>query len=118
MLQVGSLQVDHLGQELVLQTVPGYSEVDERGLGLDLWLVVRVSQLSVEDQLELWVEETLLISDLYTTTVRERMREMGEEEFFLGALTSRFVYSKIMCVCICHWCMCVLPALLDGVSSQ
>lgn len=63
MLEVGSLLVDHLGQELVLQTVPGHGEVDERGLGLDLRLVVRIGQLGVQDEPEARVEETLLVPD-------------------------------------------------------
>lgn len=67
MLKVGSLLVDHLGQELVLQAIPGHSKIDEGGLGLDLWLVVRIGQLGVKDQSEAWVEETFLVSNLYTT---------------------------------------------------
>lgn len=73
MLEVGPLLVDHLGEELVLQAVPGDGEVDEGGLGLDLGLVVRVGQLGVEDQLEARVEEALLVSHFYAA-VRGRVR--------------------------------------------
>ena len=66
MLQVGPLLVDHLGEELVLQAVPGHGEVDEGRLGLDLGLVVGVGQLGVEDQLEARVEEALLVSHFNT----------------------------------------------------
>lgn len=74
MLQVRSFLIDHLGQELVLQTIPGHSKIDEGGLGLNLWLVVRIGQLGVEDESEAWVEETLLIPNFYTA-VRERHRD-------------------------------------------
>ncbi len=70
-LEIGSFLIHHLGQELVLQAISGHSKIDEGGLGLNLWLVVRTGQLSVEDESEAWVEETLLVSNLYTT-VRER----------------------------------------------
>lgn len=66
-LKVGPLLVDHLGQELVLQSISCHSKIDKRSLCLNLWLVVRISQFSVEDQSEAWVEETLLVPDLYTT---------------------------------------------------
>ncbi|TNN78187.1 hypothetical protein EYF80_011692 [Liparis tanakae] len=73
---VRPLLVHHLGQQLVLQTIPGHSEVDERGLGLNLWLVVRIGQFGVEDQSEAWVEETLLVPNLYTTVgQRDRGRK-------------------------------------------
>lgn len=72
-LEVRSFLVHHLGQELVLQTIPGHCKIDEGGLGLNLWLVVRIGQLGVEDESETRVEETLLVPNLYTA-VRERCR--------------------------------------------
>lgn len=42
----------HLSQQLVLQPVPSDREVDESGLSLQLWLVVRVGQLRLEDHPE------------------------------------------------------------------
>ena len=46
-LQVGPLLGHHLGQQLVLQAVPGHGEVDEGGLSLHLRLVVGVGQLGL-----------------------------------------------------------------------
>lgn len=81
MLEVGSLLVDHLGQELVLQSIPGHSKIDKCGLGLNLWLVVRIGQFSVEDQSEARVKETLLVPDFYTTVrVRDRERTVREQQ--------------------------------------
>lgn len=74
MLEVRSFLIYHLGQELVLQTIPGHSKIDEGGLGLNLWLVVRIGQLGMEDESEAWVEKTLLIPNFYTA-VGERYRE-------------------------------------------
>lgn len=73
MLQVRPFLVHHLGQELVLQTIPGHCEIYEGGLGLNLRLVVRIGKLGVEDEPETRVEETLLVPNLYTA-VRERRR--------------------------------------------
>ncbi len=70
MFEVGSFLIHHLGQKLVLKTISGHSEIDEGGLGLNFGLVVRIGQFGVEDESEAGVEETLLVSNLYTT-VRE-----------------------------------------------
>lgn len=72
-LEVRSFLIHHLGQELVLQTIPGHSKINEGGLGLNLRLVVRIGQLGVEDESEARVEETLLVSN-FDTTVRERYK--------------------------------------------
>ena len=56
MLQVRSFLVHHLGQELVLQTIPSHCEIDEGGLGLNLRFVVRIGKLGVEDKPKTWVE--------------------------------------------------------------
>lgn len=60
-----------MGQQLVLQAVSSHSEVDEGGLGLDLWLVVRVGQLGVKNEPEFWVEEALFVPNLYTAMIKE-----------------------------------------------
>ena len=73
-LEVRSLLIHNLGQELVFQSISGHSKINKGGLGLDLWLVVRIGQFSVQDQSEARVEEALLVPDLYTT-VRERDRK-------------------------------------------
>ena len=78
MLEVRSLLIHHLGQELVLKSIPGHSKINEGGLCLNLWLVVRIGQFSVQDQSEALVEETLLVPDFYTT-VREQERKKEEE---------------------------------------
>lgn len=66
-LQIWSLLVDDLSQELVLQSIPGHREVNKGGLGLNLWLVVRIGQFSVKDEPEARVEEALFVPDLYVT---------------------------------------------------
>lgn len=112
MLEVWPLLIHHLGQQLVLQTIPGHSEVDERGLGLNLWLVVRIGQLGVEDQSEAWVEETLLVPNLYTT-VRQRYR--GRKCKAQAERNQRWFVS---CVYTCSHVCVSIPSLLDGVPSQ
>lgn len=74
MFEVWSLLIHHLGQELVFQPIPSHCKIDQSGLGLNLWLVVRVGQLSVENQPESWVQEALFVPNLYTT------REEGQSE--------------------------------------
>lgn len=104
MLEVRSFLVHHLGQELVLQTIPGHCKIDEGSLGLNLWLVVRIGQLGVEDESETRVEETLLVPNFYTA-VRERYRgrqcKTREEGRKLGGTNGRFV-------CL----LCYLPFLM------
>lgn len=73
-LEVWPLLIHHLGQELVLQSVSGYRKVDESGLSLNLWLVVRIGQLSMENKSEARVEETLFVPDLYAAVDRETHR--------------------------------------------
>lgn len=63
LLQVWPLHADHSGQQLVLQAIPGHSEVDEGGLRLQLWLVVRIGQLGVKYEPELGIVFTLFVSD-------------------------------------------------------
>lgn len=63
LLQVWPLHADHCGQQLVLQAVPGHSEVDQGGLSLQLGLVVRIGQLGVKDEPELGIVLTLFVSD-------------------------------------------------------
>lgn len=63
LLQVWPLHADHGGQQLVLQAIPGHSEVDEGGLSLQLWLVVRIGQLGVKYEPELGIVFTLFVSD-------------------------------------------------------
>lgn len=70
MLEIWSFLVDHLGQKLVLQTISGHCKIDEGGLGLNLRLIVRISQLGVEDESEPRVEETLFVSN-FDTAVRQ-----------------------------------------------
>lgn len=67
MFEVWPLQVDHLCEQLVLEPVPCDSEVDESGLSLDLRFIVWVCQLSVQNQPEVWMEVTFLISHLNTS---------------------------------------------------
>lgn len=66
-LEVRSFLIHHLGQKLILQTIPGHSKIDEGRLGLNLWLVVRIGQLGVQDESEARVEEALLVPHFYTT---------------------------------------------------
>ena len=47
LLQIGSLGSNHLSQQLLFQSVPGHSEVDEGGLSLHLRFVVWVGQLGL-----------------------------------------------------------------------
>lgn len=47
-----------LRKQLFFQPVPGDSENNEGGLSLQLWLVGRVSKLSVKDEMEIPVEFT------------------------------------------------------------
>lgn len=106
-LEVRPFLVDHLGQQLVLQTIPGHCKIDEGGLGLDLWLVVRIGQLGVQDESEARVEETLLVSDFYAA-VRE---QHGGQQTCKSEGRGRISGARLV------FCA-VLPALLDGVSSQ
>lgn len=70
MLKIWPFLVDHLGQKLVLQTISGHCKIDEGGLGLNLRLIVRISQLCVEDESEPRVEETLFVPN-FDTAVRQ-----------------------------------------------
>lgn len=72
MLKIGPLLVHHLGQELVLQTIPGHCKIDECCLGLNLRLVVRTSQLGVEDEPETRVEEALFVPN-FDTAANQRL---------------------------------------------
>lgn len=109
MLEVGSLLVDHLGQELVLQTVPCHCKIDEGGLGLDLGFVVRIGQLGVQDESEAWMEETLFVPHLYTAVreQREKLKPMMAKNYeermaILRMLTKRSSVSLL----------CYLPFLI------
>lgn len=62
-LQVRPLVGDHLTQELLLQPSPCHREVDERGLGLQLWGEVRVGQFGVQKEPEAGVVLALFISE-------------------------------------------------------
>lgn len=64
LFQVRSLHADHRGQQLVLQTVSGYCEIDQSALGLQLRLVMRAGELGVQDEAETGVILALLISYL------------------------------------------------------
>lgn len=116
-LQVRSFLIYHLGQELVFQTIPSHSEIDEGGLGLNLWLVVRIGQLGVEDESEAWVEETLLIPNFYTA-----VRERHEAGSVTGKMKAENKEGQIHVLwaqyCTNDHVFLVLPSLLDGVSSQ
>lgn len=63
LLQVWPLHADHSRQQLVLQAIPGHGEVDQGGLSLQLGLVVRISQLGVEDEPELGIVFTFFVSN-------------------------------------------------------
>ena len=65
LLQVRPLLVDNQCEELVLQPTLSDSEIDERGLSLDLRRVVRVAQLGVQDELEVFVVLHILVTQLY-----------------------------------------------------
>lgn len=73
MLEVRSFLGHHLGQQLVLQTIPGHSKIDQSGLGLNLRLIVRIGQLGVEDESEARVEETFFVAN-FDTAVKEQHR--------------------------------------------
>lgn len=66
MLQIRSLQVHHLSQQLILQTVTSHREVYQRGLSLNLRFIVRIRQLSVQNQMKIWMKITLLVSNFNT----------------------------------------------------
>lgn len=105
MLEVWSLLVHHLGQELVLQPISGHCEVNEGGLGLNLRFVVRIGQFGVKNQSEAWMEETLFVSDLYAAAAgwREDEGRVGWRD--QNAFCARLFFSQ-------------LPALLDCVPPQ
>lgn len=63
LLQVWPLHADHSSQQLVLQAIPGHSEVDQGGLSLQLGLVVRICQLGVQYEPELGIVFTLFVSE-------------------------------------------------------
>lgn len=73
MLEVRSFLSHHLGQQLVLQTIPGHSKIDQGGLGLNLRLIVRIGQLGVEDESEARMEETFFVPN-FDTAVKEQHR--------------------------------------------
>lgn len=113
MLEVWSLQVDHLCEQLVLKPVPCDSKVNESGLSLDLRFIMGVCQLSMQNQSEVWMEITFLIPH-FNTSAEGRLH---------------FYYTDFgNCLCGILWgmlCRCVLllwcgglPALLDGLSAQ
>lgn len=47
---------------------------------MNLWLIVRTSQLSVENQSEGWVEETLFVSNLYTTVAARKKKRVEHDK--------------------------------------
>lgn len=98
MLEVRSLLVDHLGQELVLQAVPCHCKIDQGGLGLDLRFVVRIGQLGVQDESEAWMEETLFVPHLYTA-VREQW-----DKFKPMIAKNYEEQMAILCMCSCVTC--------------
>lgn len=49
---------------MVFQPIPGDSEINEAGLSLQFWLVVRVSQFSVKDETGILGEFTFFVFDL------------------------------------------------------
>ena len=63
-LQIRPLLGHHFSQQLILQTIPGDCEVDESGLSLDLWLVVRVGKLGLDDHAKLGMILHLLVPHL------------------------------------------------------
>mmetsp|Transcript_30652 Transcript_30652/g.69674 ORF Transcript_30652/g.69674 Transcript_30652/m.69674 type:complete len:931 (-) Transcript_30652:423-3215(-) len=67
--QVGPLQLYHQEQELILQAVLGYGEVDDGALCLYLWRVVGVRQLRLHEELEVGGEDDLLVPKLYHALV-------------------------------------------------
>lgn len=69
-LQVWPLLVHHLGQKLVLQSVSSNCKIDEGSLGLNLWLIMRIGQFSVEDKSEARVEQTLFVPNFDTTVTQ------------------------------------------------
>lgn len=64
LLEVWPLVLDHEGQELVLKSLLGHAEVEQRGLGVDLWLVVGVAELGLEVEAELYVVLNLVVTNL------------------------------------------------------
>lgn len=62
MLQIRSLQIDHLRQQLILQTVTSHGEVDQCGLSLNLRFIVRIGKLRVKNETKVRMKITLLIS--------------------------------------------------------
>lgn len=76
MLQIRSLQIHHLSQQLILQTVTSHREVYQRGLSLNLRFVVRIGQLRVENQTKVWMKITLLISNFNTSAETRRNKSL------------------------------------------
>ena len=64
LLEVGPLDADDLGEQLVLEARLGRDEVDERALRRDLGFVVRVRELGLEVEREARVVLHLLAAEL------------------------------------------------------
>ena len=60
--KIWSLLLDDEGKKLVLKTILCDSEVDQCALSLDLWWIMRVRQLGVQEQVEFRVQGKFLVS--------------------------------------------------------
>ena len=85
LLEVGSVSLDDLGQELVFQTGSCDGEVDQGCLSLQFWLVVGIGQFGVKEQLELGVKLDLLVpeSDGLALLDQKSTQEWIEDRFDL-----------------------------------
>mmetsp|Transcript_33611 Transcript_33611/g.105295 ORF Transcript_33611/g.105295 Transcript_33611/m.105295 type:complete len:360 (-) Transcript_33611:83-1162(-) len=67
--QIWALQLHHQEKQLILKPVHGHCEVDDRGLRLHLWWVVRVGQLRLHKKLERVPQDDLLVAKLHNALV-------------------------------------------------
>ena len=82
-LQIRSFLGHHVSEELILQAVPGDSEIDECRLGLHLWFVMRVGQLGVKDQ-----TEQRVVFNLFVTNLDVSARKTPKQKCFRDCVTS------------------------------
>ena len=60
--KIRSLFSDNVSQQLIFQSLSGDSEVDQCGLRLHLWFVMRICKLGLKDQTEIRMVFDLFVS--------------------------------------------------------